>query len=80
MREIYLFVMKENNVFDWYIDFCLKIKYMFLKVYVVVYVLMVFCVVYFKVYFFILYYCVYFFVCVDDFDLVFMCKGKDVVK
>lgn len=67
--------MKNNNVLGWYIDLCKKIKYMFFKVYVVVYVFMVVCIVYFKVYFVLLFYVVYFIVCVDDFDVEVMVKG-----
>lgn len=80
LRETYLNAMKENNVPDWYIDSCSKIKYMFPKAHAAAYVLMALRVAYFKVYFPILYYCAYFSVRADDFDLVSMCKGKDAVK
>lgn len=48
--EKYFVMMKEKNVFDWYIEFCRRIEYMFFKGYVVVYVMMVMRIVYFKVY------------------------------
>lgn len=73
-------VMMVNKVLFWYIEFCKKIKYMFFKVYVVVYVLMVVWIVYFKVYYLLYFYVIYFIVCVDDFDLILMVNGKEVVK
>ncbi|EOL47643.1 DNA polymerase III, alpha subunit, Gram-positive type [Enterococcus phoeniculicola ATCC BAA-412] len=80
LRDTYLAAMKENNVPDWYIDSCSKIKYMFPKAHAAAYVLMALRVAYFKVYFPILYYCAYFSVRADDFDLVAMSKGKEAVK
>ncbi|WP_122646831.1 PolC-type DNA polymerase III [Enterococcus mediterraneensis] len=80
LRETYLKAMRENNVPEWYIDSCSKIKYMFPKAHAAAYVLMALRVAYFKVYFPILYYCAYFSVRADDFDLVAMAKGKDAVK
>ncbi|MCB5955855.1 PolC-type DNA polymerase III [Enterococcus sp. CWB-B31] len=80
LRDTYLKAMRENNVPEWYIDSCSKIKYMFPKAHAAAYVLMALRVAYFKVYFPILYYCAYFSVRADDFDLVAMSQGKDAVK
>ena len=80
LRDTYLNAMKENNVPDWYIDSCSKIKYMFPKAHAARYVLMALRVAYFKVYFPILYYCAFFSVRADDFDLVAMSQGKEAVK
>lgn len=73
--------MRDNeNVPDWYIDSCLKIKYMFPKAHATAYILMALRIAYFKVYFPIIYYCAYFSVRASDFDLVAMAQGKEGVK
>ncbi|UQS85717.1 PolC-type DNA polymerase III [Apilactobacillus apisilvae] len=72
--------MHEANIPQWYIDSCLKIKYMFPRAHAAAYVLMALRVAYFKVYFPLVYYCAYFSVRADDFDLVSMCNGKETVK
>lgn len=72
--------MRETDVPEWYIDSCLKIKYMFPRAHAAAYVLMALRVAYFKVYFPIIYYTAYFSVRADDFDIVAMSQGKAAVK
>ena len=72
--------MKEADVPDWYIDSCLKIKYMFPRAHAAAYILMALRVAYFKVYFPIIYYAAYFSVRAEDFDVVAMSRGKESVK
>ncbi|MCD2256257.1 PolC-type DNA polymerase III [Lactobacillus sp. CC-MHH1034] len=73
--------MRANpNVPAWYIDSCLKIKYMFPKAHATAYILMALRIAYFKVYFPIVYYCAYLSVRADDYDLVAMSSGKEAVK
>ena len=73
-------VMKENNVPDWYIESCKRIKYMFPKGHAVAYVMMAVRIAYFKVYYPEAYYATYFTVRADDFDADLICKGQGAIK
>ncbi len=72
--------MKENNVEDWYIESCQKIKYMFPKGHAVAYGMMAVRVAYYKVYYPLAYYATYFTRGADDFDADLIVKGRDAVK
>lgn len=72
--------MRAKEIPEWYIQSCLKIKYMFPKAHAAAYVLMALRVAYFKVHQPIRYYCAFFSVRAQDFDLVAMTQGKEMIK
>ncbi len=73
-------VMKENNVPDWYIKSCEKIKYMFPKAHAAAYVTNAFRIAWFKVHKPAAYYTAYFTIRADEFDSDIMCYGEERVK
>lgn len=72
--------MRKSEIPEWYIESCLKIKYMFPKAHAAAYILMALRVAYFKVHYPMYYYAAYFSVRANDFDLVAMSRGKEAVK
>ena len=70
-------VMRANNVPDWYIDSCNKIKYMFPKAHAVAYVTMAVRVGYFKLYHPLEFYAVWFTARCKAYDIKAMLAGKE---
>ncbi|MEQ9810395.1 PolC-type DNA polymerase III [Streptococcus jiangjianxini] len=79
-RNGYIQAMRDNNVPDWYIESCGKIKYMFPKAHAAAYVLMALRVAYFKVHHPLYYYCAYFSIRAKAFELKTMSGGLTAVK
>ncbi len=71
--------MKEHDVPDWYIDSCLKIKYMFPKAHAVAYVIMAVRIAWFKVYHPHYYYISYFSLRCNAYEIETMCLGMAAV-
>ncbi len=72
-------LMAENNVPEWYIESCRRIKYMFPKAHAVAYVMMSYRIAYYKVYYPAEFYSVFFTTKVSEFDSETILKGAKAV-
>ncbi len=69
--------MTSHDVPDWYIESCLKIKYMFPKAHAAAYVMMAWRIAYCKVFYPLAYYAAYFSIRATGFNYEIMCQGKE---
>ncbi|MBM7632626.1 PolC-type DNA polymerase III [Geomicrobium sediminis] len=80
LQEEWIEEMRKHDVPEWYINSCLKIKYMFPKAHAAAYVLMAVRIAYFKVHHPILFYAAYFSVRASDFEIDTMQKGGAAIR
>ncbi|MEG2506328.1 MAG: PolC-type DNA polymerase III [Longicatena sp.] len=80
LKDEWIPKMKACGVEDWYIDSCLKIKYMFPKAHATAYVMMAIRIAWFKVHKPQYYYCMFFSIRCDAYDIETMIKGELAIR
>lgn len=80
VRADYVAILKENQVHDWYIESCQKIKYLFPKAHASAYVTMAFRIAYYKIYYPAAFYASFFTVRADEFDADIIVGGIPSIK
>jgi DNA polymerase-3 subunit alpha (Gram-positive type) len=80
LRPEWIEEMKAHDVPQWYIDSCLKIKYMFPKAHAAAYVMMAWRVAYCKVFYPLAYYAAFFSIRASGFNYELMCQGRDKLE